>query len=67
MPKLPTFEGLVFFGCLGTALVAVSVLEKFGVNVNEGAVKVVLTCGTIVGILLFIFRHSFFRSVLVGF
>lgn len=67
MEHVSAVGGLVFFSSLGAGLLTISVMEKFGIGVNEGAVVAVLTAGTILALVAFLFFHPFFRSVLLGF
>ncbi|WP_243299154.1 hypothetical protein [Bacillus litorisediminis] len=58
--------GFNFFLTSGAVILTLVLLEKAGFSVNESLMRVIMI-GSIAGsILLFVFKHRFFRHVLLG-
>lgn len=66
--NLPIMEGYIFFGVLGAMLLGVTLLEKYtSVRVNETNIKLAMFTACLITIGWIVFKHPFFRHVIVGF
>ncbi|MER2057323.1 MAG: hypothetical protein ABTA16_00785 [Niallia sp.] len=59
--------GLTFFVSTGGVLIALVILEKCGVEINESLVRLVVVSGGVLAGLWAIFKNPLFRSLLTGF
>lgn len=70
-PTMPVHNwldgGLTFFISTGGVLLALVVLEKMGVEINESLVRLVVVSGGVLAGLWAIFKNPLFRSLLIGF
>lgn len=70
-PTMPVHSwldgGLTFFVSTGGVLLALVVLEKMGVEINESLVRLVVVSGGVLAGLWAIFKNPLFRSLLTGF
>ncbi|MEK4442351.1 hypothetical protein [Niallia sp. FSL K6-0077] len=70
-PTMPVHSwldgGLTFFISTGGVLLALVVLEKLGVEINESLVRLVVLSAGALSFLWAIFKNPLFRSLVIGF
>ncbi len=70
-PTMPVHSwldgGLTFFISTGGVLLALVILEKCGVEINESLVRLVVLSAGALSLLWAIFKNPLFRSLVIGF